>query len=86
MSYILVIQKRLNSRIYQHKYAIRNNNILHSGLSKHVIETGHNIREGNFEVPRQEKNFYTRFILESLSNASLAHVAPLCNHYPSALY
>ena len=43
------------SRIYQHKYAIRNNNILHSGLTKRAIETDHNIREGIFEVLQQEK-------------------------------
>ena len=53
--YIGNTKQRLNSRIYQHKYAIRNNNILHSGLTKHAIETGHNIREENFEILQQEK-------------------------------
>ena len=57
---VIFTKQRLNSRIYQHKYAIRNNNLLHSGLTKHaIIETGSN-------KTNKQTNTCKRFILESL--------------------
>ena len=64
--YIGETGRSLKTRESEHKRAIRNGDENHSGISKHVLESGHDIQWGGVKILAYEANWKKRKIKEGI--------------------
>ena len=64
--YIGETGRSIKTRENEHKRAIRNGDDNHSGISKHVLETGHSIRWSEVKILAHEANWRKRKIKEGI--------------------
>ena len=70
--YIGETGRSIKTRENEHKRAIRNGDDNHSGISKHVVETGHTILWGEVKILAYETNWRKRKIKEGIYIAKTA--------------
>ena len=58
--------RTLRTREKEHKRAIRNSDENHSGISKHVLETGHSVRWSDVKILAYETDWRKRKIKEGI--------------------